>query len=432
MDSLQTYAEVKRYLYGLKYHGAKYGIERMSLFTEALGHPQKCFPCIHIAGTNGKGSTAAMLEAIYRRAGYKTGLFTSPHLVHQGERIQVNRQLLEHDAIVCYTQALKPVAEDLERREAGSHPSFFEFMTAMAFLRFAQESVDIGIIETGLGGRLDATNVVTPEISVITSISYDHTEILGDTLAQIASEKAGIIKPGKPVVMGLLPEEAASVIRSVARERGCRLYSVADSLGGDVANYPLTNLPGDYQRCNAATASLVVEVLQQPFPVDTADLQQALLQVDWAGRWDTRELEDGKRIILDATHNPEGVIALESNLQRLIQEAGKQPIILAGCLGDQRAAALMPVVSRYARELYLLRPNQPRATSLETLTALVPATFRDKLRTATVSELFPRPGMCILGKGEDTLVVTGSIYLVGEVLEALQHSVPVAEHTLQD
>ena len=220
-ESLQTYEAVRSYLYGLRHRGSLYGVDRMREFIRHLGHPEKAYPVVHVAGTNGKGSTCAMLESIFRQAGLKTGLFTSPHLVHQGERVQVNRQILTREEVMEYTRRLKPIAEAIEKEHTDHHPSFFEFMTGMAFLRFAEEQVDIGIFETGLGGRLDATNVLNPEVSVITSISLDHTDILGDTLEAIAAEKAGIIKPGKPVIMGLLPLEAEKVIETVAKERNC-------------------------------------------------------------------------------------------------------------------------------------------------------------------------------------------------------------------
>ena len=191
---MQNYGRIRDYLYSLKHKGSKYGIDRMRLFAEQLGQPQLKFPCIHVAGTNGKGSTCSMLEAIYRANGYKTGLYSSPHLIRQGERVQVNREILDEADIVAYTERLRPIADALGAADADDHPSFFEFMTAMAFLRFAEAEVDIALIETGLGGRLDATNVVDPELSIITSISLDHVEQLGDTLTAIASEKAGIIK----------------------------------------------------------------------------------------------------------------------------------------------------------------------------------------------------------------------------------------------
>lgn len=429
---LTTYSEVRAYLYGLKHRGANYGIDRMLRFAERLGQPQNQYPCIHIAGTNGKGSTCAMLEAIYRASGRRVGMFTSPHLVYQGERVQVNREILSRDQIVAYTRRLRPVAEQIEREEPGLHPTFFEFMTGMAFLRFAEAEVDLAVIETGLGGRLDATNVVMPEVAVITSISFDHTEILGESIEAIATEKAGIIKAGKPVVIGLLPEAAEAVITRIAAERESPLFRVRDAFGCDLQYLPETILPGDYQRFNAATAKLTVNVLQKRFPVLPEAIVQGLNGVKWPGRWEPHSLPHGT-LVLDASHNPEGIHHLELNLRRLIERTGRPPIILAGTLGDKRAQALMPVLARYAREIHLLVPQQARACSFEALRAALPDDFDCPVYNGTVADIFPAQGVCRLAQHpEDVIVATGSIYLIGEIMEALYHHQPVTDAILQD
>lgn len=406
-----TYSDTLDYLYALKNRGSKYGIDRMRLLVEALGHPQKKFPLIHVAGTNGKGSVCAMLEALYRANGYKTGFFSSPHLVHLGERAQVNRQVLSAGAITRYVEQLKPVAIELGIDDPDLHPTFFEFIAAMAFLRFAEESVDIACIETGLGGRLDATNVVEPELSIITTISLDHTEMLGDTLAAIAGEKAGIIKPGKPVLMGRLPTEAEAVIRQVAQRRGSTLYELTDRFP-DVASLPKTNLEGEFQRWNAALAVYASEILQERFPIQSL---QALLQVQWTGRWQKLEI-DGRTLILDASHNPEAVVELEKNLQKLAVLDGRAPIIVAGTLGEYRGRSLMQAVAQHADELYLVAPSQDRAAST---TFLKSCLTRDAVET-DLAALFPELGLCTVGQPGDTIVLTGSIYLIGEVLERIQ------------
>jgi dihydrofolate synthase/folylpolyglutamate synthase len=339
--------------------------------------------------------------------------------------------MLTRAQIVDYTRRLRPVAERIEARFPDHHPTFFEFMTGMAFLRFAEAPVDIGIIETGLGGRLDATNVVDPEISIITSISFDHTDILGDTLAAIAAEKAGIIKPGKPVVIGLLPAAAEQVIERIARERGAPLHRVADAFGGDEAAFPATSLPGAYQRRNAATAALAARLLGDAFQLTEQHIQQGLQQVNWAGRWERHPLHD-RAIILDATHNPEGALHLERNLQALVHEQGCKPVVMAGTLGLPRAQALMPVVARHAAAIHLLVPKQPRACSFDQLRATIPTTFSGPVLESTVPGLFPAPGVCRAGQPGATLVATGSIYLIGEIMEAIHHSTPVGEDVLQD
>ena len=408
---MSTYTETLDYLYALKNRGSKYGIDRMRLLVEALGHPERTFPVIHVAGTNGKGSVCAMLEALYRENGYKVGFFSSPHLVHLGERAQVNRQILSAEEVVRYTEQLKPIAAELGKDDSDLHPTFFEFITAMAFLRFAAESVEIACIETGIGGRLDATNVVDPELSIITTISLDHTEMLGDTLAAIAGEKAGIIKAGKPVLMGKLPVEAEAVIRQVAQERGSKLYALSERFP-DTAALPETNLEGDFQRWNAALAVYATEILQARFPIRST---AALHNVDWAGRWQKLQV-DGRTLILDASHNPEGVAELDKNLQTLVANEGRSPIIIAGTLGEDRAKSLMPVVSRHAAELYLVTPKQDRAMPTAFLKSCLQ---RDAVETE-LAALFPTPDRCEVGQPGDTIVLTGSIYLIGEALERIQ------------
>jgi len=442
----RDYAAVQDYLFGLKARGVKLGIDRMKSWVGALGHPERATPVIHVAGTNGKGSTAAMLDAIFHEAGWHSGLYTSPHLVLLGERVQVNRERLGEAEILAYTNQLRPIAEAVSRENPDDHPSFFEFMTAMAFLQFARKKCDVSIIEVGLGGRFDATNVVTPEVSVITSISLDHCEMLGDTIEKIAFEKAGIIKEGKPVVLGHMPAAAEAVIRRVAAERSARVHSIAEEFGADVAraDYPATNLEGDYQRWNAATATLTARVLTRGAQARHWNLRdeviaRGLRRVDWPGRWE-RITVGGQAMILDASHNPEGAQVLDENLARLRAELvcaaasfadASKLIVVTGALGAQRARALLEVVAKHARELHLVVPRQARACSHEELEALAPESFRGGIHRASVEELFPAANRCALSDKNAPVIVTGSIYLIGEVLARLQPQVS-AEGRLQD
>ncbi len=428
--ALRTYEEVRSYLYGLKNKGSKYGIDRMLLLAELIGHPELNYPIIHVAGTNGKGSTCAMLERIYRRSGYKTGLFTSPHLVYQGERVQVNRRILDRESIVEYTNCLKVHAEMLAANDPGDHPSFFELITAIAFMCFADEEVDIGIIETGLGGRCDASNIVDPEISVITSISLDHCDILGHTLELIAAEKGGIIKEGKPVVLGHIPDCAEAVLRKIARERNAEVRSIHERFGSEPKRCPSTNLEGDYQRWNAATATLVVETLNEQVPVRMEEVGPALGDVSWPGRWDAYQVGD-HLVYLDTSHNPEGVEGLADNLQRLIRERRQKPVILAGTLGSFRASVLMPVVAQFAKKIFLLEPVQPRSASFQVLRDSIPNSYCGSVVQSSVREIFPTPGVCTCAEPDEIIVATGSIYLIGEIMEAINNRLPVGEHILQ-
>lgn len=407
----------RAYLYSLKNKGAHYGIDRMWRLADALGHPQHRFPIIHVAGTNGKGSTCAILEALYRANGYTTGLYTSPHLVHLGERVQVNRKALSASDISAYTVQLRPIAHALGANDPDAHPTFFEFMTAMALLRFADAKVDIALVETGLGGRLDATNIVDPELSIITSVSLDHMEQLGDTIEQICTEKAGIIKAGKPVLIGQLSAAAEAVVRRIAQEKACPVYTLRERFSSTEA-LPQTNLAGSFQRWNAGTAVYATEILKQHFPI-TVPIAPVLQTIDWPGRWDSIQLGD-KTLILDATHNPEGANMLDENLQVLIARTQRKPIIIVGILGEFRARNLLQVVSRYARELHLVMPNQSRATPTDVLASYVPAETRAPVYQRQLKDMFPAVGVCRPGRSGDYIVVTGSLYLIGEVLEQLR------------
>ena len=234
----------------------------MEALAESIANPEKRFSSIHVAGTNGKGSVCAMLESIYRSNGYKTGLFTSPHLIRLNERIQINRIPISDLDLATYVNELRSQCD--EQFSSDNYPSFFEFMAAIAFQHFAKEAVDIAIIETGLGGRLDATNILSPELSIITSIGKDHTDILGDTIEAITREKAGIIKPNAPVLIGNLPDISKSIIKDKANDLKTECYTLENYL--EKESLPTTNLEGTYQKQNAALASYATEILCQAFP----------------------------------------------------------------------------------------------------------------------------------------------------------------------
>jgi len=429
---LARYAAVQDYLFGLKAAGLKFGVDRMQILAASLGNPERAVPCVHVAGTNGKGSVSAMLESVLRASGRRTGLYTSPHLVRLGERVQVDRRILSEGEITAYVGELRPVAERIS--SAGGpddRPSFFEFMTAMAFLQFARRRCDCSVIEVGLGGRLDATNIVEPEVCVVTSIGLDHCDMLGDTFAAIAAEKGGIIKRGRPVVIGRMPPEAEATLRGLAASMGARVLSVREQFGDDISRYPATNLEGDYQRWNAATATLAAGLLPPAFGVSGASIRSGLQAVDWPGRWQRTDL-GGRLAILDASHNAEGAGVLDDNLARLHAETGRSPVAVVGVLGAVRARPLLEVLCRRCRELHLVVPRQPRASTHAELESLVPATFSGRTVRSTVEELFPAPGLCTAGERGDVVVVTGSIYLLGEVLALLEPHRGLGEGRLQD
>lgn len=412
------YEGVKAYLYGLMSYGATYGIDRMRLLSQLLGNPEKRFPIIHVAGTNGKGSVCAMLEAIYRQNGYRTGLFTSPHLVRLEERIQVNRKPILEYEFIEYIEHIKRIAESSDFENEELRPSFFEILNAAGFLYFSNQKIDIGIIETGLGGRFDSTNIVDPLVSVITSISHDHTEILGESLESIALAKAGIIKPGKPVVLGPMPDEAEAVIRHVAQQQNSPVFYVEEVYGKNIEDYPITALQGTYQRINAATAVLAAQVLKCNFPIDDLISLLSLKTVDWPGRWQFINI-GGNKLILDCAHNEAGAKGLAENLKLLIQEERQKPIIIVGVLGEYRAAAIMPIVAQYAETIILVEPENPKAISANALKALIPKSFTGSIQKGSIQDLFPSSSACSVETKGHSIVATGSIYLIGEIMKRI-------------
>ena len=431
--TITNYQDACLYLLELKaQRGVALGLERMQRLVSALGHPERSVPCIHIAGTNGKGSVAAMVESILRAAGWKTGLYTSPHLVRLGERIQVNRVALSEAEITGYVRELQPVVLSLAQRDGpDAIPSYFEFITAMAFVHFQRVACDVSVIEVGLGGRLDATNVVHPEVSVITSIGLDHCHFLGDSIPAIAREKAGIIKPSRPVVVGKVPGDAARVIDEIATANSVPLSSVEREFGRELARLPSTNLAGDFQKWNAATASLAVKALPPRWKISSETISAGLQHVTWAARWQSVRVGD-RTIILDSSHNAEGSVALDASLAELTLATGRPPIVVVGVLGVDRARPLMEVIGRRAREIHLVRPQQNRACTFEELESAATPECRNRLLRTTIEAVFPSPGSCQIGEPSDTVVVTGSIYLAGEVLARLDPTQGPFESHLQD
>jgi dihydrofolate synthase/folylpolyglutamate synthase len=420
---MSNYKQVIDYLYSLRNHGSSYGIDRMRSLMHELGDPHRSFPIIHVAGTNGKGSVCAMLEILYRKSGYKTALYTSPHLIELGERIQVNRTCLSEQGILGKAEALRPIADKLAKKQPMLKASFFEFITAMAFQHFAEQGVDIACIETGLGGRLDATNVVQPELSIITTISLDHTDLLGDSIEKIAFEKGGIIKPKKPVLLGNIEPTAEAILRSLANERGSPVYSIHDRFKNKALR-PHTNLSGDYQRWNAATAIYATEILSKKFPLQPSD---GLCNVNWPGRWQITQFQ-GKTLIFDATHNAEGCQQLVEQLEQL----SNKPIVITGALGEERGKALIKSLAPYACELYVVAPNDERATSPEFLISCLPQNLPYTPKRSFIPELFPSVGHCAVGQKGDTILITGSIQLIGEIQQRLTTNKAICLSKLQD
>jgi dihydrofolate synthase/folylpolyglutamate synthase len=408
-----TYKDAIAWLESLQLFGAKPGLERTRHLAAALGHPERRLRFIHVAGTNGKGSTCAMLESIYRQAGWRVGLFTSPHLVAFAERIQVNRAMIPEAEVVRLVELLQPLAAALA---GGDHPTFFEVVTLMALQYFAEQKCDLIIWETGLGGRLDATNIVTPLASIVTNIDYDHQKWLGYTLAEIAAEKSGILKPGVPAVTAADAPEALEVITARAREVGAPLTLVApgearQGLAGKVS----LPLAGAHQRRNAATAVAVTRVLQAQLPVTEAQVTAGLEGVYWPGRMQ-RFRRGGQEFILDGAHNPAGMAALVQSLAA--EWSGRRPTAILGILSDKDWAQMCGRLAPAAGRLLLVNVHSERTTEAAELRAACTAA-NPGISVSCHAHL--AEALAVMAD-EPLVVITGSLYLVGEAMELLHLS----------
>jgi len=406
-----TYHDAIDYLYHLRWFGAKFGLSSTFKLAELAGNPQGQLRFIHVAGTNGKGSTCAMLESVYRAAGLRVGLFTSPHLVAFGERIQVNRHSIPQREVASLTARLR---QWIAQFPAAEHPTFFEAVTVMALLHFAAQECDLVVWETGLGGRLDATNIVTPLASVITNIQYDHQQWLGETLAGIASEKAGIIKPRVPVITGAEPPEALEVIAAKAREQNAPLTVVTPA---DRQRPPLDSLElplrGRHQKANAAAALAAVRVLAPRIPVSDSTLCAGLGRVRWAGRLQLVTLPSGQRLLLDGAHNVGGAEMLASALEEYFPLA--KPAMILGILRDKDWATICRVLAPLAGRILLAPVHSERTAEPHSLAAACRAANPG----VPVTE-FPSLAAALADAAQDGFVtIAGSLYLIGEAMELL-------------
>jgi dihydrofolate synthase/folylpolyglutamate synthase len=418
--SLQT-------LFALRQHGMKLGLDNITTLLKELGNPQQNFRFIHIAGTNGKGSVAAIIEAALHASGIRTGLYTSPHLIWFGERFRFNGASATPQEI---TDLYKQIAPSLIRTEqiTGQHPTFFEVATAMALLHFLQKGAEWIVWETGMGGRLDATNVVTPEISVITTIGYDHCKWLGNTLAQIASEKAGIIKPKIPVVTTQQNPEAAEVIRRYAQEKKSPLHiappaSYSRSSEGTItihlpdASYS-TNFFALYQLTNAALAIHTLKTLETTslLPKLTEQhIAQALLSICWPARMDV--LRRDPWLIIDGAHNPDGAAALAESL-REIDWPSAQATLITASLADKDADAVAKQLAPLAYKIICTKVRSTRSMTSHELAQIYrrhAATLVEECLAENLPRLFQTAN-----SGTSPTLIAGSLYLAGEALAALR------------
>ena len=416
----------KRYLDQAQLFGIKLGLDNMRAMLSSLGQPEKNFPSIHVAGTNGKGSVSAMLERIFRLNGFKTGLYTSPHLVEVRERIRLNGRMIPEKTFCHLLLDIKKREKKLKRTgEVSGSLTFFEILTLCAFDYFNQEAVDLAVLEVGMGGRFDATNVVIPEVSVITSISYDHQQYLGKTISTIAAEKAGIIKRGVPCLAGVQNQTALGVIKKKCQEMGSPLIEVFGegrkltykqikdgyvfTYVTPVATYRFKpSLPGLHQGENAAIAIAAAEVMQNiGYQLSQDRILEALETVVWPGRLEI--ISRTPLVILDGGHNEDGARAISD----YIKENVAQPVILVFAIMKDKevkkvGSRLFPLASR----IILTRPSLARAALPEDIARQLPE-FSPKffLEEDVASAL--RLALT-LSEGKIPVIVAGSLYLVGE------------------
>ncbi len=405
-----TYSESIQYLYDLRMFGAKLGLENVRKLAAKVGNPQESSRFIHIAGTNGKGSTCAFLESIYRHAGYRTGLFSSPHLVSFRERMQVNRELISEGSVVALVEELQGVLSDFPR---DSHPTFFEVLTVMAFMYYRNEDCDVVILETGLGGRLDATNIVTPLASGITNIDLDHQAWLGETKVEIAKEKAGIIKEGVP---SFTCETETDVLEVIA-QKAQQVNSSLCCLGSDQfeeTKRQLKSLPllGEHQWKNASLARVIAESQRTTLPVTDHQLRQGLVSAHLSGRFQMVE-QGSRQIILDCAHNPAGVRTFVETLA--VQFPGEKISLIIGMLGDKETQTMCCDLAKVAKKILVLPVQSSRSASPESLRE----TFGSLAPDIPVEIAEGIEGAFLHYEDEALVAITGSIHFLGEVIQSM-------------
>jgi dihydrofolate synthase / folylpolyglutamate synthase len=420
---------------------AKFDLENIHLLAERLAHPERAYPSAHIAGTNGKGSTAAFLESILRQAGYRTGLYTSPHLERINERIRINGQEISDVAFAESLTRIQALIEQLLATGAlRAHPTYFECVTAMAFEYFARAGVQFAIFEVGLGGRLDATNIVMPEVSVITRIDFDHENFLGHSLAEIAAEKAGILKPAVPAVMTEQHAEARHVILARAKELRCPVADLATAYRVERASFQngcsralisepasewsieiAPQLPGRFQMQNALNAIAAARVLQtRGLRITDEAIGQGIAAAEWPGRLERIHSEPD--IYLDGAHNPGAARELAAFWDENFR--GRRIFVIYGALRDKAVDEIAGILFPRAEEVIFTEPRTSRAISAAQLATIA-------AHHATRSSLEPGAEQAlerVLSRAtpDDAIFITGSLYLVGQLRQYWKLRAPVA------
>ncbi len=422
---------------------AKFDLENITILAERLGRPDRAYPTGHIAGTNGKGSTAAFLESILRHAGFRTGLNTSPHLEKINERIRVNgEEIGDHAFAETFTRIQALNEELLAAGKLRAHSTYFECVTAMAFEYFARERVDFGVFEVGLGGRLDATNILSPVVTIITRVDFDHENFLGHSLAEIAAEKAGILNRGVPVVLAEQRTEALDVIRTRAGELGCpvieigstfriekewmengcsRAVVIANASGWQIELAP--RLPGKFQIQNSLNAVAAARYLQnRGYRISDDAIAQGIAEAVWPGRLE--KLQSNPDLYLDGAHNPSAARELATFLEQNL--AGRKIWLLFGALRDKAVDEIAGVLFPHAAEVIFTQPRTTRAISVSQLAEIT-------AHHAAHFSVIPEPEAALeyaldRAAASDAIFVAGSLYLVGQLRHYWKNRAQVAAH----
>lgn len=423
-----TYTAAVSYLYSLQKHGIKLGLDTITALVGRLGMPHTRYRSLHIAGTNGKGSTAALTAAILQAGGYRVGLYTSPHLVEFRERIRVNGHMIEESAVARLTDRIKALSD------AELSPTFFEFTTAMALQYFADSSVDAAVLEVGLGGRFDATNVVSPLACAITTIALDHQEYLGSTLESVAFEKAGIIKRGVPVILGRLPDAARDTIERIASERQAPVLCLGRDfhVEGEIParfNYRSAGvryeglscpLLGAHQLDNCASAVTLVEAARRhQLAVGEPAIRAGLRDVQWEGRLEVAAA--GPLIVLDGAHNPSAAEALAGYLRRFRRENPSSRVILVlAMMRDKDHRGFVGPLKGLVDRVVLTQAELARSATADELAAVTAGVLPEARIHARIADALGAARE--LARSQDVICVTGSLMLVGEVKALLRGS----------
>ena len=411
----------------------RFGLETEIALLEALGRPDRTFASIHVAGTNGKGSVCAMMESVLRAAGHRTGLYSSPHLVRFHERIRVEGRPIDDGDLIGRFQDVERCEQAVAQTSGYRTATPFEFTTAMAFEHFRRCAVQVAVLETGLGGRLDATNVVTPQVAVITRIDIDHTDCLGSSTEAIAGEKAGIIKPGRPVVCGAMPEEARAVILAAARAKNAPVILAEEAVSvrrlnwslrgqkikietGTASHAPLLlPLIGRHHLENCAAAVAALDVLNDstPWTWDEEAFRSGLEAVDWPAR--CQVLGDHPPVLLDVAHNPNGARALAAVLKEVAK--GRPVGLVIGMLRDKDARGFVSIVAPHIRRAWAVPVRSGRALPVETMLSLLQAE-NVEAESGNLADALDHAKAWARSEG-GLVCIAGSLYLAGEVLGRL-------------